>query len=294
MSEVLNGEKIPTKKRPELNESESEKLKKINTKEYTPYSFNNNASSNNKNFNTNLDSFQEALDIPRQVHQEKIRQNQEKERILSYIKDSQFINDTKYYSNSIIIGSFCYAISFVSFGIFKTRIISDEYTNIWSCLATYGGIGQLTAGFLELNKRREFTSFLYLIYGLYCLTHYLLRILTDRFGEYDLCMFFLSFFFISLPCILFSLKINLFFLIQTASGSLYFLLRGIGEGVVEDVLSEQISGAMLIVSGVCSFYIFVSQMFNLFEKRHIPTFPFDINNNVDCINDEKDNKIHNN
>ena len=103
MSEVLNGEKIPTKKRPELNESESEKLKKINTKEYTPYSFNNNASSNNKNYNTNLDSFQEALDIPRQVHQEKIRQNQEKERILSYIKDSQFINDTKYYSNSIII-----------------------------------------------------------------------------------------------------------------------------------------------------------------------------------------------
>ena len=135
---------------------------------------------------------------------------------------------------------------------------------------------------------------MYLIYGLYCLTHYLLRILTDRFGEYDLCMFFLSFFFISLPCILFSLKINLFFLIQTASGSLYFLLRGIGEGVVEDVLSEQISGAMLIVSGVCSFYIFISQMFNLFEKRHIPTFPFDINNNINCINDEKDNKIHNN
>ena len=294
MSEIFNGEKIPTKERPELNKSESEKLKKSNMKEYSPYHFNNNTSTNNKNNNTNIDSFPEVLDIPRQINQEKIRQTQEKEKILSYIKDSKFIIDTKNYSNSIIIGSFCYAISFISFGIFKTRIISDEYTNIWTCLATYGGIGQLTAGFLELNKKREFTSFLYLIYGVYCLTHYLLRILTDRFGEYDLCMFFLAFFLISLPCIIFSLKINLFFLIQTSFGSLYFLFRGIGEGIVEDILSEQVSGSMLIVSGVCSFYIFISQMFNMFEKRYIPTFPFDINNNVDCINEAKEDKSHKN
>ena len=291
MSDVLNGEKIPTKERQELNKSEMEKLKKINMKEYSPYHFNNNTSTNNKNNNTNMDSFQ---DIPSQINQEKIRQTQEKDKVLSYIKESQFSIDTKYYSNSIIIGSFCYAISFISFGIFKTRIISDEYTNIWTCLATYGGIGQLTAGFLELNKKREFTSFLYLIYGLYCLTHYLLRILTDRFGEYDLCMFFLTFFFITLPCIIYSLKINLFFLIQTAFGSLYFLLRGIGEGIVEDVLSEQVSGTMLIISGVCSFYIFINQMFNIFEKRYIPIFPFDINNNVDCINEGKEDKTHKN
>ena len=294
MSEVLNGEKIPTKNKPELNISESEKLKKHNMKEYSPYHLNNNSSANKKNDSTNINSFQEDLNIPRQMNQEKIRQKQEKENILTFIKESKFIIDTKYYSNSIIIGSFCYAISFVSFGIFKSRMISDEYTNVWTCLATYGGIGQLTAGFLELNKRREFTSFLYLIYGLYCLTHYLLRILTDRFGEYDLCMFFLAFFLISLPCIIFSLKINLFFLIQTAFGSLYFLLRGIGEGIVEDLLSEQVAGVMLIISGVCSFYIFLSQMFNIFEKRCIPTFPFDIKNNVDCIDEGKDNKSHKN
>ena len=295
MSEVYNGEIIPAKNRPELNISESLKLKK-NNKEFNHYNLNNNnTSTNNKNNNTNMDSFQDVLDIPAQITQEKIRQKEEKEKILNYIKESQYIIDTDHYSNSIIIGSFCYAMAFVSFGIYKSRIISDEYTNIWTCLATYGGLGQLTAGFLELNKKREFTSFLYLIYGTYCLTHYLLRILTDRFGEYDLCMFFLAFLLISLPCVVFSLKINLFFLIQTISGSLYFLMRGIGEGVVEDILSEQVSGVLQIISGVCSFYIFLSQMFNMFNNNKcIPTFPFDINNNVDFFNEEKDNRSHQN
>ena len=86
MSEVFNGEKIPTKERPELNKSESEKLKKSNMKEYSPYLFNNNTSTNNKNNNTNIDTFPEVLDIPRQINQEKIRQTQEKEKIISYIK----------------------------------------------------------------------------------------------------------------------------------------------------------------------------------------------------------------
>lgn len=294
MSEVFNGRKIPIKNRKELNISESSKLKKIDLKDYNISNSNtagnnnsNNNNSNNKNDNTNIDLYQEVMDIPAQIHQGKIREIGEKEKVLNYIKETQYIIDTSKYSNSILIGSFCYSISFVSFGIFKSRIISDEYTNVWTCLATYGGLGLLTAGFLELNKKRKFTSFLYIIYGIYCLTHYLLRILTDRFGEYDLCMFFLAFFLISLPCIIFSLKINLFFLIQTSFGSLYFLMRCIGEGIVVDALSEQVSGIMQIISGVCSFYIFLSQMFNMFASRPIiPTFPFDINNNVDFIYDK--------
>ena len=93
------------------------------------------------------------------------------------------------------------------------------------------------------------------------MTHYLLRILTDRFGEYDLCMFFLAFFLLSVPAIIFSIKINLFFLLQTSLGSLYFLMRCIGEGIFEDILSEQVSGSIQIASGVCSFYIFRTNLF---------------------------------
>ena len=258
------------KKRENLNLSESLKLKII------------------KEINNSLNNNQEPINIPEIMTQEKIRQIDEKDKILNYIQDSEFYVDSKKYSNSIIIGSFCYSITFVCFGIYKSRIITDEYTNIWSLMAMYGGLGQITAGFLELNKKREFSSFLYLIYGIYCLTHYFLRILTDRFGEKDLCMFFLAFFILSIPAIIYSIKINLFFLLQTSFGSLYFLMRCIGEGITEDILSEQISGIMMIISGVCSFYIFMSQMFNsVSNNAFLPTFPFDVNNNIDIIRKQK-------
>ena len=267
------------KKKDTISFSESVQLKRINLTE----------------LNKNLFKDKDQINIPNIMNKEKIKQIEEKEKILNYIEKSEFIIDTKKYCNSIMIGSFCYSIAFIPFGIFKSRIMSDEYTNIWSLMVTYGGIGQITAGFLELNKKRQFTSFLYLFYGIYSLTHYLLRILTDRFGEKDLCMFFLTFFLLSIPAIIFSVKINLFFLLQTSFGSLYFLFRSIGEGIVEDILSEQVSGVMLIISGVISFYIFLSQIFISFNYNfNLPTLPFDINNNIDLIKKDKSEKTHTN
>ena len=267
------------KKKDTISFSESVQLKRINLTE----------------LNKNLFKDKDQINLPNIMNKEKIKQIEEKEKILNYIEKSEFIIDTKKYCNSIMIGSFCYSIAFIPFGIFKSRIMSDEYTNIWSLMVTYGGIGQITAGFLELNKKRQFTSFLYLFYGIYSLTHYLLRILTDRFGEKDLCMFFLTFFLLSIPAIIFSVKINLFFLLQTSFGSLYFLFRCIGEGIVEDILSEQVSGVMLIISGVISFYIFLSQIFISFNYNfNLPTLPFDINNNIDLIKKDKSEKTHTN
>lgn len=277
----LNGQKLFNYRKEDINISESIQFKKIPTKE--------------SKTNINIDISPEKLNIPAQIQKGKIRQIEEQDKIINYIKETQFIIDSKTYSNSIIIGSFCYAITFISFGIFKSRIVSDEYTNIWSVLATYGGLGQITAGILELNKKRQFTSFLYIIYGIYCLTHYLLRILTDRFGEYDLCMFFLAFFLLSVPAIIFSIKINLFFLLQTSLGSLYFLMRCIGEGIFEDILSEQVSGSIQIASGVCSFYIFIYQIYNSFDFRIcLPIIPFDVNNGIDFIIQKNVDKSHSN
>ena len=277
----LNGQKLFNYRKEDINISESIQFKKIPTKE--------------SKTNSNIDISPEKLNIPAQIQKGKIRQIEEQDKIFNYIKETQFIIDSKTYSNSIIIGSFCYAITFISFGIFKSRIVSDEYTNIWSVLATYGGLGQITAGILELNKKRQFTSFLYIIYGIYCLTHYLLRILTDRFGEYDLCMFFLAFFLLSVPAIIFSIKINLFFLLQTSLGSLYFLMRCIGEGIFEDILIEQVSGSIQIASGVCSFYIFIYQIYNSFDFRIcLPIIPFDVNNGIDFIIQKNVDKSHSN
>ena len=277
----LNGQKLFNYRKEDINISESIQFKKIPMKE--------------SKTNSNIDISPEKLNIPAQIQKGKIRQIEEQDKIFNYIKETQFVIDSKTYSNSIIIGSFCYAITFISFGIFKSRIVSDEYTNIWSVLATYGGLGQITAGILELNKKRQFTSFLYIIYGIYCLTHYLLRILTDRFGEYDLCMFFLAFFLLSVPAIIFSIKINLFFLLQTSLGSLYFLMRCIGEGIFEDILSEQVSGSIQIASGVCSFYIFIYQIYNSFDFRIcLPIIPFDVNNGIDFIKQKNVDKSHSN
>lgn len=277
----LNGQKLFNYRKEDINISESIQFKKIPMKE--------------SKTNSNIDISPEKLNIPAQIQKGKIRQIEEQDKIINYIKETQFIIDSKTYSNSIIIGSFCYAITFISFGIFKSRIVSDEYTNIWSVLATYGGLGQITAGILELNKKRQFTSFLYIIYGIYCLTHYLLRILTDRFGEYDLCMFFLAFFLLSVPAIIFSIKINLFFLLQTILGSLYFLMRCIGEGIFEDILIEQVSGSIQIASGVCSFYIFIYQIYNSFDFRIcLPIIPFDVNNGIDFIIQKNVDKSHSN
>ena len=277
----LNGQKLFNYRKEDINISESIQFKKIPTKE--------------SKTNINIDISPEKLNIPAQIQKGKIRQIEEQDKIINYIKETQFVIDSKTYSNSIIIGSFCYAITFISFGIFKSRIVSDEYTNIWSVLATYGGLGQITAGILELNKKRQFTSFLYIIYGIYCLTHYLLRILTDRFGEYDLCMFFLAFFLLSVPAIIFSIKINLFFLLQTSLGSLYFLMRCIGEGIFEDILIEQVSGSIQIASGVCSFYIFIYQIYNSFDFRIcLPIIPFDVNNGIDFIIQKNVDKSHSN
>lgn len=277
----LNGQKLFNYRKEDINISESIQFKKIPMKE--------------SKTNSNIDISPEKLNIPAQIQKGKIRQIEEQDKIFNYIKETQFVIDSKTYSNSIIIGSFCYAITFISFGIFKSRIVSDEYTNIWSVLATYGGLGQITAGILELNKKRQFTSFLYIIYGIYCLTHYLLRILTDRFGEYDLCMFFLAFFLLSVPAIIFSIKINLFFLLQTSLGSLYFLMRCIGEGIFEDILSEQVSGSIQIASGVCSFYIFIYQIYNSFDFRIcLPIIPFDVNNGIDFIIQKNVDKSHSN
>ena len=120
------------KNRKNLNYSESVQLKRI------------------KDLNMEINPSPETLNIPAIMNQEKIKQIEEKDKILQYIKESEFILDASKYSNSIIIGSFCYSISFISFGIFKSRIISEEYTNVWSAMATYGGLGQITAGFNPL------------------------------------------------------------------------------------------------------------------------------------------------
>lgn len=236
-------------------------------------------------------------DVPQEIMEEKI--NYEKDKILNLFNELEkrtiLTSNTRKYGNSIPIGAFCNGISFIIFGIFKTRLLDDEYTNLWSVFALFGGLGQLTAGIMELIKGREFTSFIYIFYGIYCFTHYILRTVTDRFGNFDLCIFFIGWFLLSIPTIIYSLRTNLIYLLQTVFVSFYFLFRCIGEGINEDILIDQLSGSFQIVSGLLSLYIFTSQIINVsIVNCYINTFPFDKNNKIDFPRMKQDNKLHNN
>jgi succinate-acetate transporter protein len=264
--------------------SESIKLKELNSKNEI------NEITNTNNLNKNQPLGDKSYNIPEEFSKnENITEskNVKEDKQLNIYKELEYtILRTKIvnkYGNSIPIGAFCNAMAFISFGLYKCRLLSDENTNVWSIMVLYGGLGQITAGFMELIKGREFPTFLYLIYGIYCSTHYSLRVIVDRFGEYDLCIFFMGFFILSIPLIIYSFKINLIYLLQTICVSLYFLSVSIGEAINEYILIEQIGGGFQILSGLLSFYIFFSQTVNSTLYYNIKTFPFDENNKIDFI-----------
>lgn len=201
--------------------------------------------------------------------------------------------ETKY-GNSILLGTFCHFLSFLTFGLYKVGIFPDEYTNIWTNMALFGGLGQMTAGIMELIKGREFPSFIYIVYGLYCFSHYILRLTLDRLGRFDICIFYIICLLLSIPVILYSLKINLIYLLQSSFASLYFLISCIGEGINEFILNEKVAGSFQIISALLSLYLFLSQAFNQYSSNYyIRTFPFDINNKVDFFR-KNISKEHNN
>jgi len=266
--------------------SESIKLKELNSK--NGHNDIKNKKTNNLNENQPLGDKSEniAEEYTKSENITESKNDKEKKELNIYKELEYTILRTKIvnkYSNSIPIGAFCNAMAFICFGLYKCRLLSDENTNVWSIMVLFGGLGQITAGFMELIKGREFPSFLYLIYGIYCATHFSLRVIIDRFGEYDLCIFFMGFFILSIPLIIYSFKINLIYLLQTTCVSLYFLSVSIGEAMNEYILIEQVGGAFQTLSGLLSLYIFFSQSVNSTRLYYARTFPFDENNKIDFI-----------
>ena len=283
--DIYNEEiKINNKKNSTRDFSESIKLKDLTSK---------------NEVNNIKDNKSEIINNPDKIKIEEKIKEEENDKIYKIFKELEnriiYTSTINKYGNSITIGSFCNTIAFISFGLYKCRLLSDENTNIWSIMALFGGLGQITAGVMELIKKREFPSFLYLIYGIYCLTHYSLRVMIDRFGEYDLCIFFMAFFLLSIPTILYSINTNIIFLLETCFTSLYFFFISIGEAVNEYILIEQVAGACLAVSGLLSFYIFFSQNINSINLyRYVRTFPFNSHNKIDFIRPDEKNKVHKN
>lgn len=203
------------------------------------------------------------------------------------------VNRLDFYANSIPIGAFCNAVAFIIFGFTKLKIfkpdddIKDNF--LQGIVLIFGGLGQITAGFLEFMKARSYSAMLYLTLGFYSFSHFFI---TDEskitFGnepsseKKEKGLFFGAWFLIILPLVLASIKINLFFLAQTGCTCLFFLFRWIGEVSDEDRLTNYASGVFQSLAGLISLYILGNQIINsVMHKELLPLVPFDRENDID-------------
>ena len=72
------------------------------------------------------------------------------------------INRLDFYGNSIPIAALGNAFFFILHGFYICKVYSNNDTFLWSIILLFGGIMQLTGGFLEFLKGRSFTTILYL------------------------------------------------------------------------------------------------------------------------------------
>ena len=125
------------------------------------------------------------------------------------------INRLDYYSNTIPLGAFCNAVTFILYGFQLCHVFDNKNNFLEGVLLIFGGLGQITTGILEFIKARAFPSFLYFTYGLFCFSLYFIKIglfgLSDT--NTDMSAFYGAWMIISIPITISSIKINLFYIL---------------------------------------------------------------------------------
>jgi succinate-acetate transporter protein len=203
-----------------------------------------------------------------------------------------FVNRLDYFGNAIPIGAFCCGITFIIFGFTRANVYAEENKSrdfLSGLILIFGGFGQITAGMLEYIKVRSYTALLYLTLGFFCFSHWFVEYndfpntLKIAEGDHEeKAFYFGAWFIIMLPLVLASLKINIFFLVQTGCTCIFFLLRWIGEVSEKKGLTEYASGIFQIIAGFVSFYIFCYQIIDEeWKKELLPTLVLNKGNEID-------------
>ena len=206
------------------------------------------------------------------------------------------INRLDYYSNTIPLGAFCNAVTFIIYGFELCHVFSNKNHFLEGVLLIFGGIGQITTGLLEFIKARAFPSFLYFTYGLYCLSLYFIKIGVFKKSENnaDMSAFYGAWMIISIPITISSIKINLFYVLNTFLTTAFFVIEVIGEGFNEKKLRENTGGVILSIAGFISLYIYLTQIINESMKFPLlPAIPIKPNNEVDITQDYKGDIVSN-
>ena len=214
--------------------------------------------------------------------------NDIKEILYKLERDLLIINRIDFFGNTVPIGAFCNAIAFIISGFVRCHVLNkDKIEFLEGIVLIFGGLGQITAGFLEFLKARSYSALLYLTLGFYCVSNLFVEFDNDIYdvgiGEKkEITLYIVTWFITMVPLIWASLKINLFFLIQTASTFLFFLFRWVGELSEKKGLYDYTSGIFQLIAGFASFYIFAYQIIDEELKIELlPCFPFDKENDID-------------
>ena len=219
-----------------------------------------------------------------------IKKDKQIEYLFNKIQNSLIIvNRLDYYGNSIPLGAFCYGISFIIFGFYESTIYSTPDKFTYLVLLFFGGLGQLTAGIFEYLKSRTFPTILYLLYGFYFFTFFLLNLnysndnTATTFVECKK-IYFGTWAWLALPLLIGSLKTNVIYLVQNISVFVFFIVKCIGECKDIKVLKGKIAGILELVTGFFSIYLCFSQIINQhFKKIILPTIKLKLENEIDIL-----------
>jgi succinate-acetate transporter protein len=210
-------------------------------------------------------------------------------------RDPWIFNRLDFYGNSIILGAICNALAFIIYGFYRCKVYRVNDTFLWSVILLFGGLGQITAGFLEYCKGRSFPCTLYLCLGFYCLSHYAYYVIpphfdinynTSMYYTYDegsMCAFYSGWVCIAFALLLGAARSNLLYILQVLTCFAFFLLRAVGEGCGSLGTKWHAAGILEAISGFFSLLIGISQILNneTCYRMCFPTCPMTPDNEID-------------
>ena len=206
-------------------------------------------------------------------------------------------NRLDFFGNSIILGAICNALAFIIYGFYRCKVYRVNDTFLWSVILLFGGLGQITAGFLEYCKGRSFPCTLYLCLGFYCLSHYAYYVIPPHFEinynfsmyyTYDdnsMCAFYAGWCFIAFALVIGSVRSNILYILQVLTLFAFFLLRAIGEGCGSLPTKWHAAGILEVISGFFSLFVGFSQIINneTCYRMCFPTCPMSPDNEIDML-----------